>query len=151
MATVDYKTAQRAHGTVAEAIERKRLFRQPCEVCGRTKVQAHHDDYSKPLDVKWLCPHHHKALHKAIGPRMKREITDGNVIQVRKFPTELLRRIKMEMIERDQTLAQFLVVAVVEFLKGKKNRENLQSNLFRRQCEREGRACRRAKSATCRP
>ena len=28
-----------------------RLIRQPCEVCGEVKSQAHHGDYGKPLDV----------------------------------------------------------------------------------------------------
>jgi|SRR5208282_525360 len=31
-----------------------------CEVCGgRDKVEAHHDDYTKPLEVRHLCKKHH--------------------------------------------------------------------------------------------
>ena len=40
-----------------------KIERQPCEVCMETKVDAHHEDYSKPLDVNWLCRLHHKHLH----------------------------------------------------------------------------------------
>lgn len=38
----------------------------PCEVCGLddASVQAHHDDYSKPLEVRWLCSWHHAQHHK---------------------------------------------------------------------------------------
>jgi hypothetical protein len=39
------------------------LKRMPCEVCGAQKVEAHHDDYSKPLDVRWLCKKHHAEHH----------------------------------------------------------------------------------------
>lgn len=40
------------------------LIPKPCEVCATTNVQAHHPDYSKPLDVRWLCRVHHNKLHK---------------------------------------------------------------------------------------
>ena len=45
------------------AIRRGKLVRQPCEVCGSQPVDAHHDDYSQPLNVRWLCPAHHRAHH----------------------------------------------------------------------------------------
>lgn len=41
------------------------LARQPCEVCGAGTVEAHHDDYSRPDDVRWLCPDHHREHHRA--------------------------------------------------------------------------------------
>lgn len=49
------------------AIKAGRLTRQPCEVCGATKVQAHHADYGKPLDVRWLCRPHHLELHRRLA------------------------------------------------------------------------------------
>lgn len=33
--------------------------------CTHEKPQAHHADYSRPLDVVWLCPLHHKQAHRA--------------------------------------------------------------------------------------
>lgn len=32
--------------------------------CGDTKVQVHHEDYSKPLDIVWLCKKHHMEADK---------------------------------------------------------------------------------------
>lgn len=57
-------TKRAAHHTVNNAIRDGRLTRQPCEVCGAKRAQAHHDDYSKPLDVRWLCTTHHAEWHK---------------------------------------------------------------------------------------
>lgn len=45
------------------AIRNGRLVRKPCEKCGTEKVEAHHDDYTKPLDVRWLCRRHHLEHH----------------------------------------------------------------------------------------
>jgi len=53
-----------AHNAVARALKKGILERMPCVMCGETKlVHAHHDDYSKPLEVMWLCVIHHKARH----------------------------------------------------------------------------------------
>lgn len=55
---------KRAHALVQRAIQRGILTRMPCEVCGDANSHAHHEDYSKPLTVKWLCPTHHGEAHR---------------------------------------------------------------------------------------
>ena len=56
--------ARLAHQAVALAIKSGELLRQPCEVCGEADlVEAHHETYDKPLDVRWLCALHHRQLH----------------------------------------------------------------------------------------
>lgn len=54
---------QKAASTmVANAVRDGRLKRQPCWVCGEY-AEAHHPDYSRPLDVVWLCVLHHRQAH----------------------------------------------------------------------------------------
>lgn len=56
---------------------RGHLVQQLCCECGGPSTQMHHEDYSKPLDVKWLCvpchtKHHHpEAEAKKNAPRRK--------------------------------------------------------------------------------
>jgi branched-chain amino acid transport system permease protein len=51
----------RARGLVATAILKGSIIPELC-FCG-AKAQAHHEDYSKPLEVQWLCTTHHNELH----------------------------------------------------------------------------------------
>lgn len=53
----------RAHWKVKDALKRGILERRPCERCGSKTSQAHHEDYSKPLDVMWLCRGCHSQRH----------------------------------------------------------------------------------------
>lgn len=53
----------KARTAVSNAIRDKRLFKQPCQECGSTNSQAHHEDYSKPLNVVWLCFTCHRKEH----------------------------------------------------------------------------------------
>lgn len=59
--------AYRAHNAVNNAIRDGRMARgERCEVEGcdaTTGLHAHHDDYSKPLVVRWKCPLHHHREH----------------------------------------------------------------------------------------
>jgi len=43
------------------------LIHLPCEVCNKLKTECHHDDYSKPKEVRHLCRKHHVEWHKEHG------------------------------------------------------------------------------------
>lgn len=58
---------KKVHGITAFAIRSGFLKRMPCEICGEKKSHAHHDDYDKPLDVRWLCSMHHQEWHAENG------------------------------------------------------------------------------------
>ena len=57
------KHKRQAQKKVQNALIVGKLKRQPCKVCGEMKVHAHHEDYTKPLDVMWLCVKHHAERH----------------------------------------------------------------------------------------
>jgi hypothetical protein len=62
----DPAVKRKAHRAVRDAIRDGILRPGPCEVCGSTlDIHAHHDDYSRPLDVIWLCASHHMQLHSS--------------------------------------------------------------------------------------
>lgn len=58
------KNKYRAWRLVGEAVESGRLIRPThCERCGSTgcAIEGSHDDYSRPLDVEWLCTSCHRS------------------------------------------------------------------------------------------
>jgi hypothetical protein len=67
----------RARNAVSNALRDGKIKRADgCFFCGDGgKLHAHHHDYSKPLDVFWLCPPCHGKLHVVNGdfhrPRMQ--------------------------------------------------------------------------------
>lgn len=56
------KANARAYANVYQ--RRGVLQRQPCERCG-AKAEKHHEDYRRPLMVRWFCRHCHLKLHNA--------------------------------------------------------------------------------------
>jgi hypothetical protein len=53
-----------AHTAVSNAVRSGKLVKSPCAFCGAAeRVEAHHHDYSKPLDVTWLCKPCHRRFH----------------------------------------------------------------------------------------
>ena len=62
----------KAHSAVGVAVKTGRIKKLPCFVCGCEKTEAHHPDYSSPIDVVWLCPAHHKQAH-AMAKRIERK------------------------------------------------------------------------------
>jgi len=60
----------KAYALVRQALTFGDLKRSECEICrflgrpsDRRKTEAHHEDYGRPLDVRWLCHAHHRQLH----------------------------------------------------------------------------------------
>jgi hypothetical protein len=55
-----------ARWAVLRAVRAGQLERGPCEQAGpdcHGRVEGHHDDYTRPLAVRWLCRRHHVRHH----------------------------------------------------------------------------------------
>ena len=66
----EHPDAYRAQNAVNNAIRDGKIEKGPCEICGTTAhVHGHHKDYSRPLDVTWLCARCHHRLH-AVFPEL---------------------------------------------------------------------------------
>lgn len=65
-----------AHTALSNAVRDGKIVRpQSCDQCGENhrSIHGHHDDYDKPLDVRWLCPPCHFAWHKKHGEGLNSE------------------------------------------------------------------------------
>jgi hypothetical protein len=56
-----------ARRILGRAVANGSIKRKPCENCRSQPAQGHHTDYSKPLEVVWLCKRHHLRLHRSLS------------------------------------------------------------------------------------
>jgi hypothetical protein len=61
------ETWKQANLKVTQALRNGVLVRKACEICGNEKADAHHNDYSLPLEIMWLCRSHHRQFHAAVN------------------------------------------------------------------------------------
>lgn len=59
---------ERARQRVKHALKMGRLTKPDhCDLCGETgRIEGHHADYAKPLEVQWLCSQCHHDVHKSL-------------------------------------------------------------------------------------
>ncbi len=61
-----YPQKARAHAIFSNALRYGTLIKKPCQECGqKDDIHGHHEDYSKPLDITWLCAKCHRIWHGA--------------------------------------------------------------------------------------
>ena len=51
------------YAEIKRKITNGEINKLPCAVCGNAKAQGHHEDYTKPFDLVWLCTRHHADRH----------------------------------------------------------------------------------------
>lgn len=59
----DYKEKAKVRTVTLAAIKSGKIERKPCEVCGDERSEIHHEDYSDPMKIRWLCKWHHEDVH----------------------------------------------------------------------------------------
>lgn len=59
-----YPEKYAAHRALRNGLRSGNIVRGICEQCGSADTEGHHDDYSKPLEVRWLCKAHHLGHHR---------------------------------------------------------------------------------------
>ena len=52
------------------------IWHSSCSICGKKqgRLEMHHDDYDKPLEIRILCHTCHMKLHAKLNPLKKRDI-----------------------------------------------------------------------------
>ena len=67
--------AIQAHQAVKRAIDEGKLIRPDyCLACFKPgRLEAHHHDYSKPLEVAWLCASCHRLEHSLIRRNKRKQ------------------------------------------------------------------------------
>lgn len=58
------KYKRRAHKIARKALLAGRIKKDNCDICNGKETEMHHEDYSKPLDIIWLCKNCHMAKHR---------------------------------------------------------------------------------------
>jgi len=94
----DQQLIRNARAYVAEYLKRGKLWKDPCEICGKRDVLAAWDDPGKPQAVRWLCSEHYAERREA-----KRDVQEARVAiagewaEVRRqlllLPTEVQREV----------------------------------------------------------
>ncbi len=72
------KERYKAKEMIERLVNKGFIQRQPCTKCGNGNSQGHHPDYSKPLEIVWLCQAHHSEEHRLLrnSPDRKEKVMD---------------------------------------------------------------------------
>jgi hypothetical protein len=122
------ETKQSAQAKAAAAIYRGVLVRGPCSQCGAPKTDAHHEDYSKPLDVVWLCRKCHRLRHAELDRQNGRRghAEDRTTLNL---PAEIARAIdnywhSEQLRSRNEAIRELLAYALDHKLTAKPAKES---------------------------
>ena len=108
-----YPVQAHAHKLVAAAIRRGDLTRMACEVCGNPLTDAHHEDYDRPLDVRWLCRKHHRDAHRDLPPGPRE---DGFVLYLLRIDAEKWAAFKARLSHEGHTVKWIIESLIDDYI-----------------------------------
>ena len=73
--TTDWKLKDACRNFTRKLLDKNEWNTKPCEVCGKDPGEIHHQDYSDPFKIVWLCSPHHKAFHFLVKEKTPHEAT----------------------------------------------------------------------------
>ncbi|MFH1997227.1 MAG: hypothetical protein ABII94_00855 [Patescibacteria group bacterium] len=77
-----------ARAKLRKCVKNGKIKKMACEICNYSLSEGHHFDYSRPLDVVWLCKKHHDLFHYE-----KTELLSQDDIKIIKKIDEIIRAI----------------------------------------------------------
>jgi len=90
---------QKARQAARYAYRQKRFKSLPCAICGSRPTEMHHPDYTKPIDVVWLCVKHHKELHWNSYVKKPRTKKMTKTEELRQKHRETIARLQREALQ----------------------------------------------------
>jgi len=59
----EHNLERAAHIILKNRLRDGKVKKGLCQICKSSEVEAHHYDYTKPVNVIWLCKKHHEKIH----------------------------------------------------------------------------------------
>lgn len=90
---------RKANNKVNNEIKSGRLIKQPYEVCRDINTEAHHKDYTKPLEINWLCVKHHnerdgedETCYKIVGYNLGYLFKAGSICSLKEAKAQFIQK-----------------------------------------------------------
>jgi len=110
--TMDTVYDTKVHLAVTRAVLAGKLSKpDTCSLCGNTrKLVGHHDNYEKPLDVRWVCHECHKRVHREIGHAIP-----GKTKKVGwRIPESVIHQVKIHSAISGESMEEIVSRAILE-------------------------------------
>jgi hypothetical protein len=99
------KSRSNINNLIKKALEKGVIKKTPCVFCGLLNVEGHHEDYTKPLDLVWMCIKHHRMYHtQKVMDTFKNDFSECRASKGRAFNEDVKERMKKYYIMENVSL-----------------------------------------------